>query len=130
MMTFTYDTSTDAGRVRLLISDTDENRQIFQDEEIAAFLSMVGGSVMLAAAMALDTIASDAALTQQAVTILGLATDGPAVAKELRARAAQLRQDADSMSTDAPAFGSASFADDALQAEETYWKTLMREGLL
>lgn len=124
-MSFTTDPSTDIGKIRLLIPDLDEERQLFQDEELQALLDMLG-HVMLAAAQALDTIAADTAMTQQAVTILGLTTDGPAVAKVLYQRSAQLRRDYSRYGGEAVAFGSAQFADDSLQAAELLTKRLLQ----
>lgn len=92
---FTYDVSTSAGRVRLLATDTDVDNAIFQDSEIEAFLAMEGDSVKLAAAAALDQIASSEALIQKRIKLLDLQTDGPAVAAELRKHAAALRLQAD-----------------------------------
>lgn len=96
-MAFTYDVATDRGRVRMLITDRDENNPIFQDAEIDAYLEMEGSSVKLAAASALSSIATDQVLLLKKIKLLGgdLETDGPAVAKELRELAKQLRADAD-----------------------------------
>jgi hypothetical protein len=80
--------------VRLLIGDTDleePGNHIFQDEEIDAFLAMEASVVKLAAAQALDTMASSEAMILKKIRILDLTTDGPAVAKELRERASTLR---------------------------------------
>lgn len=89
-----YDLSTAAGQVRLLINDTDETRAVFSVDEIAAFLTLEGDNVKLAAAQALDTIADDEALTSKAIRSQDLTTDGAKVAAILRARAATLRADA------------------------------------
>lgn len=88
------DYGTDVGKVRLLIPDTDEDNQILTDEQIGAFVSMEG-SVKLAAAQALDTIASNEAMIGKVITTQDLSTDGAKVAAELRARAAALRQQVD-----------------------------------
>lgn len=86
------DYSTSAGQVRLLIPDTDEANLLLNEEQITAFLTMEGGSVKLAAAQALDAIASSEALiSKKLTTVDGASTDGPAVAAELRARAQALR---------------------------------------
>ncbi len=53
-MTTTYDTSTNIGKVRLLIHDTDITSAHFTDEEIQVFLDL-GGTVYLAAALALES---------------------------------------------------------------------------
>lgn len=101
-MAFTYDLSTDIGKVRLLITDTDTNNSIFTDEEITSFLSItaVNGSndINLAAAKAMETIAASEALVQKKIKLLDLTTDGPAVAASLRASAALLREESDSES--------------------------------
>jgi hypothetical protein len=63
-MGFTYDPTTDRGRVRLLINDTDEetqDRQLFEDAEIDAFLLMEGNDVWSAAAAACRSIAASSA---------------------------------------------------------------------
>lgn len=82
--------------VRLLISDIggQGNEYIFQDEEIAAFLAMRDVNVGLAAATALRTLASNEALVSKRIKFLELETDGPAVAKELRAAADAMEKQA------------------------------------
>jgi hypothetical protein len=99
-MAVTYDIATDVGRVRLLITDTDVDNPIFQDEEIQVFLDMTisGGAndIRLAAAEALDTIARNEALVLKRITLMDLQTDGPAVAKALSEQADRLREQSDS----------------------------------
>ena len=59
-MAHTYDVTTDIGKVRLLIGDTDivpTTDAQFTDEEIQAFLDM-GGSNLMAASYALESWAS------------------------------------------------------------------------
>ena len=59
-MAHTYDLTTDIGKVRLLIGDTDITPTTdaqFTDEEIQAFLDM-GGSVLMGAAKALEAWAA------------------------------------------------------------------------
>lgn len=91
-----YDPTTDAGKVRLLITDTDTTNEIFTDVEIGVFLSMAAeGDVRLAAAEAMETIARSEALVQKKIKLLDLTTDGPAVAKELRESAQILRDQAE-----------------------------------
>ena len=93
-MAFTYDLTTDVGRVRFLIPDRDEHNAFFQDNEIEYALTLEG-SVKRAAAQCLETQASDEAYVQKQIKLLDLSTNGPAVAKELRERAAGLRAQAD-----------------------------------
>lgn len=94
-MTFTYvatDVSTDLAKVRLTIGDTDSANALFSDEELAAFLSMNGDAVLLAAARALDTIAANQVLVLKVIQSLDLQTDGASVGRELRLQAAGLRK--------------------------------------
>lgn len=88
------DYSTDVGKVRLLVPDTDEQNALLIDPQIEALLSMEG-SVKLAAATALDIIASSEALVSKVIRTQDLQTDGAKVSAELRARAASLRQQVD-----------------------------------
>lgn len=90
-MSFSYDPSTDAGKVRMLITDRNAEKAVFSDEEIAAFLEMNDESVNLAAAQALETMAADEALVLKRITTMDLTTDGPAVAAALRELALELR---------------------------------------
>lgn len=91
----TYDPTTNPGLVRLLISDVDTTNPTFEDSEITAFLGLAADNVRLAAAYALDTIASNEVLVQKRIKLLDLTTDGPACAKELRAHAKALRDQVD-----------------------------------
>jgi hypothetical protein len=78
----------------MLIADRDERGALFSDEEISAYLSMCG-SVFLAAAQALETMAASEVMVLKRIKMLDLQTDGPAQAKELRELAASLRQQDD-----------------------------------
>lgn len=93
-MGFTYDLSADAGRVRLLVPDNDSANYIFDDDEINTFLAL-DGDVRRAAALALETIASNEALTLKVIRLLDVQTDGRAVSDALLKRAATLRKQAD-----------------------------------
>lgn len=81
-------------KIRLLISDvggTSGTDFIFTDVEIETFFEMMGGeSVMLAASLALRTIANNEAMTLKKITFLELETDGPALAKQQEAMANRL----------------------------------------
>ena len=101
-MTFTYDTSSTRGRVRLLIPDADASNHVFEDDEIDAFISLET-DVRRAAALALETIASSQAMTLKVIKLLDLQTDGASVAKSLMLRASALRsqaEDAEAMEED------------------------------
>ncbi len=90
-MVFTYDLTTDSSRVRLLINDRVETGAFFDDSEIAAFLQLEENTVFRAAALALETIASDEALVQKVIRLQDLTTDGAKTARVLLERAAVLR---------------------------------------
>lgn len=91
-----YDPTTDEGRVRLLLNDTDEaGGYVFTDDEITAFLALEGGSVKRAAAQAIDTNADNEALASKVLKDADQSTDGAKVADALRKRAAELRRQAD-----------------------------------
>ena len=49
--------STDRDKVRLLIGDTDTNAQLFQDDELAWFLSEVSDDIYKAGALAAESAA-------------------------------------------------------------------------
>jgi hypothetical protein len=90
------DYTTSVGQVRLLISDVASSPAdwLLTDEQVNGYLSMNGGAVKLAAADALDAIASSETLVSKAIRTQDLATNGPAVAQALRAHAATLRDQA------------------------------------
>ncbi len=84
----------DRDLVRLLIGDTnltELDAQMFQDAEVDALLTLEENVVRLAAAQALDTMASSEVMLLKVVRDQDLSTDGAAVSRELRARAAALR---------------------------------------
>lgn len=92
---FTYDLTTNLGKVRLLIPDRIHDAAFFQDAEITAILAAQTGANdtvknLKAAATALEIMASDEAYTQKVVKLLDLTTNGPATAAALMARAAKL----------------------------------------
>jgi hypothetical protein len=62
----TYDPTTDAGKVRFLIADTDEVNYVFTDAEIGVFLLLAPANLQSAAALACETWArSQAKLTAE-----------------------------------------------------------------
>lgn len=121
-MAFTYDPSTDRGKVRLLCTDVRETNPLFQDAEIDAFLSL-NTSVRMAAAAALEVIAASEVLVLKKITNLDLETDGPAVARELRELAKQLR----AQETALGAFDIAEQIHDDFTLREYYLKQAQRD---
>lgn len=100
-MTYTYNLSTDTGKVRLLCQDTDITgadplRRVFTDEEIAAYLSMESNVVKLAAANACEEKATYLILELKDETSGDYTIRASAMAASLRERAARLRADVES----------------------------------
>jgi len=122
-MTWTYDPSTDIGRVRLRVSDTDTTRRIMDDEEYTAFLAMASGSVTLAAAMALETIAVNEVLCLKVVNLMGaIVTDAASAAKQLLAQAKTLRAEYASLGDGGSGFISIEMVNGQEMREEKFWK--------
>jgi len=94
-MVFTYDLTNDIGKVRLLIPDKVTPGQLLEDADITAYLTLEGNVVKRAAALALESIASDQALVLKVINLGDLTTDGAKVSDALLKRAAQLREQAD-----------------------------------
>lgn len=124
-MTATYDVTTDAGRVRLLITDTNTDTPVFEDAEIDAFLGMYHSNVHRAAAEALDTIATSQVLTLKVIKILDLQTQGDLLGAELRARATQMRELADTYD-DGAAFDWAEMVNDQFSWRERVFDQWLR----
>ncbi|TVU61578.1 hypothetical protein FQP90_13640 [Paenarthrobacter nitroguajacolicus] len=85
------DFTTDVGKVRLLIADLDEDAFLLPADVIGGYLVLNDDAVLLAAADSLDAIATSEVLLAKKIRTQDLSTDGPAVAAELRAQAAKLR---------------------------------------
>ena len=93
-MAFSFDLSSDLGKVRLLIPDRVAEEYVFDDVDILAFLEIEDG-IKRSTAIALETIASDNAMTLKVIRLLDLSTDGAKVSDALLKRAQGLRDQAD-----------------------------------
>lgn len=71
---FTYDLTTDRGKVRLRLADVREDGHVFTDEEIDYFLD-VGSTVNAAAVEGIDVLLVDAARREKAVGLVGTTVD-------------------------------------------------------
>jgi Arc/MetJ family transcription regulator len=123
-VSWSYDLGTDIGVCRLMLADTQQAEPILQDEEIQAFLALEGGNLKMAAAQALDAIATNEALTQKVIKVLDLTTNGAALAQTLRAHAKDLR---DQVRRD---LESAQAGTDFDWAEEVYGPASERERII
>jgi hypothetical protein len=96
------DLTTDVGRVRVLLGDTDPanvsggfgDYLYFSDDELTAVLSMYNDNPKLAAARCLETIAASQALLLKSWSSDDLSVRGDAIAESLRKIAKQLRDEA------------------------------------
>lgn len=125
-MSFTYNVNTTIGLLRLLIGDTVEPAK-FSDEELQALLTLEDGSIYLAAADAMDTLASQATFsTASSFTSIRIGdySQSSSVAEQVKgyqAQASRFRQ----LDTETPAFAI---------AEENFsafsYETLIRNSIL
>ena len=97
-MTFTYDITTSIGKVRLKVGklETVLATALFSDEEITEKLSEFGGNIKLTAADCLDSTADYIVQKKKVTTIGKYSINGAAMAAELRKRAIELRDQAES----------------------------------
>lgn len=87
----TTSTTGPAEQVRLLIADTNPGQQYLTDTDVQGFLDLNDGDVRLAAADALEAIATSEALIGKVITTQDLQTDAAKLADTLLKRAAMLR---------------------------------------
>jgi hypothetical protein len=128
-VSFTFDVSTDLGKCRLLITDTDSTRPLMDDDDVQAFITM-SGHYMPGAAMALDALAANMLLSQGVVNIMGMTVDSAAAAKMLMVRAEKLRSDyALYSASNGPGFATAEMPDGAFSWEEKILKEYLRGHL-
>lgn len=75
-MAFTYDTTTNRGKVRLLVFDRDSASYTFTDAEIDAFLSLSSNDVFLAASYACRDMAARGTRNFSAITLGAFSQSG------------------------------------------------------
>jgi len=128
-MTWSYDPSTDIGKVRMQIADTDMSRKIMDDEDIQGFLDLSGGSPILGAAKALEAIAVNEVLCLKVVNLMGaIVTDSASAAKQLLAQAKTLRTEYATLGDGGPGFLSIELVDGPEAREEKFRKVIESEG--
>lgn len=98
-MAFSYDLSTNVGKIRVLIPDNKADAYVFEDDELAAFFVLEGNSLKRATALALETIASNEVMVLKVIRLLDISTDGAKVSDALLKRAERLRSQADDEET-------------------------------
>jgi len=90
MPLFTYDLTTDIGKVRMLVADTDSSGYDFEDDEVSAALTQEGDSIKRAAALLLLVLAANRSRLSVSVKRGNVSEDLKGVAADLRAQAAAL----------------------------------------
>jgi len=127
-MAFTYDVSTSAGKIRLMIPDTDATNYVFEDAEIDAFLELEEDT-RRAAALALETIASSNAMVLKVISLLDLKTDGAKTSDALLKRAERLRDQAEKdEAADGLLFDWAELVPDVFSARERIEAEILRDS--
>jgi hypothetical protein len=129
-MAFTYDLSTNAGKVRMIVPDNQATSYVFEDDELEALLALESANVRRAAALALETIASNEVMVLKVIKLLDLQTDGAKTSDALLKRAAQLRAqaDADELGEEGGAFDIAELVYDDFTARERLLSQRLRGG--
>ena len=99
-MVATYDLDTEIGKMRLMITDTDIDNPMFQDEEIQQFLSMTN-NLYEAASLGWGNIAGSKSLLAKKKTTSKYSHDLTLLAKACREQSDYFKK----LDEDAPAFG-------------------------
>lgn len=129
-MSYTYDPTTNVGRVRRTLPDKVEEDAFWTDEEIDSFLIDEGNDWRRATALALETIASDELLVLKDIQIQNITTNASRHAKVLMDRAKSLRilaAEADAASGDAFDFAESIITDH--QYKEKLYNSAIRGTL-
>lgn len=104
--------------VRLLLADVDPDNEVLSDDKLAGFLVIERGSVKRAAAQALNAIAISEALVSKVIKTQDLQTDGVKLSAELRARAGELREEAQTDEDDFTGWAVIDFQDPPISSAE------------
>jgi len=100
-MSFTFDTTTNIGKVRTLINDTIEASAVLSDEEINVFLGLESNDIYMSAASALESIIINKQLLSKLIAAGDYKEDNRNVADKLGKIAERYRQAAKSIPADA-----------------------------
>lgn len=114
-MAFSYDVTTAAGKVRLLIADTNADAYAFEDAEISYFLTAQSDDVTKAAYMAVRSLLADRARRAKRATVEGIQYDDTAQVAALKAILDEL-----AMNTSAAMPTVSAISPDTLPMDEAY----------
>jgi hypothetical protein len=93
-MAFTFDITTNLGKVRFLISDMVDSGHVFEDATINGALSLAGNDLYKAAALCLYSLAASKALLAKRKTAGNYSEDLTAMSRECRETAKEYEQKA------------------------------------
>jgi hypothetical protein len=133
MPNWTYDLITDVGQARLIMPDraigatNTAGDAIYSDEEWQGFLALEGGDVRMAAALGLETAASDTVLLMKVIQLGVFRIEGDRPASALLKRATMLREQ--SSAADAAEGGLVDFAElvlDPASERQRIWNQALR----
>lgn len=128
-MTYTYDPTTDIGRIRRTIPDKVEADAFWTDEELQSFL-LDEGDWRRATALALETMASDDLLVLKVIKIQNIETNTDRMASALMKRAQKLRDLAvEADANDGDAWDIAEFVLDDNQYKERVFSQALRGSI-
>lgn len=99
-MSFTFNTTTNIGKVRTLINDTTEASAVLSDEEINVFLSLESNDIYKSAASALESIIINKQLLSKLIAAGDYKEDNRNVAEKLGKVAERYRQASNSIPAD------------------------------
>lgn len=126
-MSYTYDPTTNIGRIRRTLPDKTEDDAFWTDEELQSFLDDEDNNWRRATALALETMATDDLLVLKVIRIQNLETNLDRAMTALLKRAATLREQASiAESTDSDAFEFVDMINNEWQLEERVLKQAAR----
>lgn len=126
-MAFTYDLSTDVGRIRRTIPDKDEDEAFWTDEELESFLADAGNNWRRATAIILETMAADDLIVLKVMEVQNVTVSADRVMAAMLKRAQRLREDATEEENNAgDAFDSAEVVVTEHQWNERIWNQRQR----
>ena len=102
-MAFTFDPTTDLGKLRFLIGDMVDSGHVFEDATLNAALVMTSNDIYMAAANCLYSLSASKALLAKRKSAGGYSEDLTAIAKECRETAQKYEEKSKSIPAEAQA---------------------------
>lgn len=118
----TYDITTDIGKVRLLVQDSDISDPLFTDAEIDVFLSMYYNDVFMVSSLLLRQIAVSKAMLEKKIKAGNYSEDNTTLAKRLL----EISDKYQHMSESIPADATAEMIPNVFQYDTVYVDRIFR----